>query len=435
MGKTIVKKILEAASGNGDAEVGELIRIQPDLMPSSNYSVNNTIRAFKRSGMRSIIDKSKIVVINNASPFNTNHQSKDTRLMQKFILDYELENYFELGRSGIPSKVIAENGFVCPGEVIISAEHSYAELGSLGAFVIQNSPNEIALSWATGEQWVTVPESIRINLSGKIGNYITGVDIALYFLDRYTVPDIENLVLEIGGDSLMQLTLSDRLNFARTLVEFGYAAVIFEADTVVLEYLADRTSREGKYYFPDEDADYKDTYNLNLNMVQTMCAFARDGEETKILPLTAMDEPSIDKIFIGGSSSSQYEDFQLGLSLIGYETLDDHVQAFILPGSNLIYSDLINQGLAGIFLDMGYEIYPASVFWALRESAGLFTEDNTVIVTSSSLFNNAGNTPGHQVILVNNLVAFASGVAGRLIHPRAVEEMLKEKHSHHHDHN
>jgi 3-isopropylmalate/(R)-2-methylmalate dehydratase large subunit len=422
MGKTIAEKILQHASGNGEIKTGELIRIQPGLMPSSNYSVNQTIRAFKRAGMKSLSFKEKIVIINNASPIDSASQSKDTRLLQKFIKDFDIQHYFELGRSGIPSKVISENGFIAPGVVLISAEPSYAELGALSAYVIQNSPNEIALSWATGEQWVTVPESIRINMSGKLGEWITGIDLALYVLKHLKKPEKEHVVLEIGGEGLSQLPLAERLNFARTMVDFAYNAVIFEADNEVIEYLADRTEEGGNFFYPDEDAQYMDTFSLTLDNVPLMAALSKDGDELIISPLAEIDNFPVQKVFIGGSSSSHFQDFENALTILGYRSLPPMMQAFIIPGSNLILSDLVNNGLVSIFIELGFEIISSSVYRLLRESAGLFTSDVNVLMSSASLFHSARSTSGHSICLVNNMTAVASALTENLSHPKSVAE-------------
>ncbi|HDR05873.1 MAG TPA: hypothetical protein ENN84_11605 [Candidatus Marinimicrobia bacterium] len=422
MGKTVAEKILQMASGNGESQVGELIRVQPELMPSSNYSINQTIRAFKRAGMKSLSFKEKIVIINNASPIDSGSQSKDTRLLQKFVKDFGIEHYFELGRSGIPSKVISENGFIKPGSILISAEPSYAELGALSAYVIQNSPNEIALSWATGEQWVTVPQTVRINLSGKPSQWTTGIDLALYTLKHLKKPEAEHLLIEVGGEGLAELPLTERLNFSRTMVDFGYSAVLFEADNAVVEYLADRSKLEGNYFFPDEDACYLEEFELFMENVPVMAAISKDGAEITIQSVAEIADFPIQKVFIGGSSSSHFDDFENALTVLGYRSLPPMMQAFIIPGSNLIFSDLVNNGLASIFLELGFEIISSSIYRLLRESAGLFTNDIQVMMTSASLFHSARSTSDHAICLVNNMTAIASALNENLTHPREIYE-------------
>ena len=108
MKHTLVEKLLLHSSGNSDIEQNELIRVQPNCIPSSHYSINSTIRSFKRSGMKHLAKKENIILINNASPVDSATQSTDTYLLQKFVKDFDLENYFELGRSGFPGVVLIE---------------------------------------------------------------------------------------------------------------------------------------------------------------------------------------------------------------------------------------------------------------------------------------------------------------------------------------
>ncbi|MCK5521024.1 MAG: hypothetical protein KAI81_07920, partial [Candidatus Marinimicrobia bacterium] len=363
MSNTLIEKLLMHFSPGKKLEAGELIRIQPSLIPSSHYSINRTIRAFKRSGIKKLINKENIVIINNASPVDTSHQSMDTFLLQKFIIDYDIENYFEFGRSGVPRAVLEESGFIAPGSVLFSAEKSFSELGAFGCYIIENSSNEIALSWATGEQWVQVPQSILIELKGKMGQWITGNDIALHLLKNMQIPLEDNYIFEIKGEALESIPIFERVNFARILSDLSGKPVIFETDQKVIEYLAHNTKREGQFFYSDEDADYLNKISLNLNIVEPMLAVSSDGEEISYYTLNDYTEKyselHIDKIFMGACGSGRFEDIQLGIKTGKFQAVHANVQTIIMPGSNKIQANLISEGLMGILVELGNEIYPA----------------------------------------------------------------------------
>jgi len=94
---------------------------------------------------------------------------------------------------------------------------------------------------------------------------------------------------------------------------------------------------------------------------------------------------------------------------------------------------MINDGLAGIFLDLGCEIYPSSLFKVLKDGLGVYTKAVHVMTTSPALFQSACQTEGHYVFLGSIISCFAAAVQGTIIHPKALEEEIirDQQHSHH----
>ncbi len=424
MAKTLIEKLLLHSSGVENVEAGDSIRVQPSLIPSSHYSINKTIRSFKRTGTKKLFNKGNIVIINNASPVDSSHQSMDTYLLQKFIKDYGIENYFEFGRSGVPGVVLEENGFIVPGTLLISAEKSFNDAGALGCYVIENSYTEIALSWATGEQWIKVPKTVEVLLQGSMNAWTTGNDIALFILKSFNVPVEEHFIYEIKGEGLASLPMHERFNLARVLSDLSGKSVLFESDQMVLEYLAERSEREGFFFYSDEGARYLKSLNVNLNSIQPMLAISADGEEISYHTITeflqTVEDRHVDKIFMGACGSGRMEDIQLGVRTAKFSSIHPAVQTIVMPGSHRIWTDLIAEGLMGILIELGNEVYPASFFRTLAESVGIYTSNVHVLTSSSELFLHAMETNGHNLYLGSIMTAFASAVNGMVSHPAEV---------------
>lgn len=433
MPQTLIQKILSRKTGHTDQHAGDLIRIQPELLLASNDSINSVIRKFYQSGMKTIPCPEKVILVNNASPVESVHQSRDTLHLQEFVHHHQIQTYYELGRSGCPSNVVINQGHIVPGLLTVSAESHFAELGVMGAFPVLASDHEMALSLATGELWIQVPPSARFRFSGTLGNWVTGTDIGLHILKNYELPDNRKCVLEFSGEGLAELPLHERFNLANVLAAFGYNYILFEADTEVLEYLNQRTDQEAFFDQPDEKADYVKDNEINLTAVSPMIALAIDGKETQILPVDSLAHEPVHKIMAGAQGAGRFEDFQIGLKLTRYNPVNPAVQMMIMPSDTMVYSDLINNGLAGIFLDLGCEIYPSSFFKVLKEGLGIFTKVVHVMTTSPALFQSACHTEGHHVYLGSILTNFAAAVNGSIIHPKALEMKLHKAASHSHD--
>ncbi len=427
MPQTLIQKILSLHTGATDQKAGDLIRIQPELQLASNESMNEIIRKFYQSGMKSVVSPDKVVVINNASLVESVHQSSDTSHLQEFIFHHQIKNYYELGRSGWPSNVVMNHGHIVPGMLTVSAEQQFSELGVLGCLPILASEREMALSFATGELWIQVPPSARFTLDGKLGTWVTGTDVGLYILKNYELPENQKCVLEFSGAGLSELPLHERFNLARVLSSYGYDFTLFETDMVVLEYLNQRTQKEAFFERADEKAEYLKEYEINLTAITPMAAVAVEGEETRILPVNDLNDQPVHKVIAGANGAGRYEDFEIALKFIRYTPVHKNVQLMMMPSDQLVYSDLMNNGLAGIFLDLGCEIYPASFFKVLKDGLGIFTKIVNVMTTSPTLFHSACHTEGHHVYLASILTGFASAMNGSIIHPKALEMKIRNK--------
>lgn len=436
MAQTLIQKILSRNTGNTIENTGDLIRIQPELILTSNLSINRIIQKFHQSGMKTIVNPDKLVIVNNASPVDSTHQTRDTQQFQDFVHHHKIKHYYELGRSGFPSNVVINNGHIVPGMLIVSSEQNFSELGVLGCLPVLASEHEMALSMATGELWMQVPVSARIRLNGEPGQWITGTDIGLYIIKNYDLPDNPNCVLEFSGEGLAGLPLNERYNLARILTYYGYEYVLFESDSDVLAYLNQRTTGEAHFEIPDDKADYVAEFEINMSAVTPMLAVSVEGEEVEISGVESFMGKTVHKVIAGASGAGRYEDFLRALKMIRYSKVHDNVQMIIMPSDAMVFSDLINDGLAGIFLDLGCEIYPSSVFKVLKDGLGVYTKAVNVMTTSPSLFQSACQTEGHHVYLGSIISCFAAAVQGTIIHPKALEEKIirdQENSHHHHD--
>lgn len=433
MAQTLIQKILSRQTGHTDQHSGDLVRIQPELLLASNESIKSVIRKFYHSGMKTVTCADKVVLVNNASPVESVHQSNDTSRLQEFAHHHQIKTYYELGRSGCPSNVVINHGHIVPGMLTVSAERQFSELGVMGSLPVLASEHEMALSLATGGLWIQVPPSARFRFSGSLGSWTTGTDIGLHILKNYDLPDNHKCVLEFSGEGISELPLHERFNLANVLAAYGYELILFEADNEVLEYLNQRTDKEAFFDRADEKAEYVKDYEINLAAVTPMLAVSIEGKELQIVPVDEMNDHPVNKVIAGANGAGRYEDFQIGLKLTRYNLVNPAVQMMVMPSDTMIYSDLINNGIAGIFLDLGCEIYPASFFKVLKEGLGVYTKVVNVMTTSPTLFQSACNTEGHHVYLGSILTNFAAAVNGSIIHPKALEMKLHKAATHTHD--
>ena len=136
--------------------------------------------------------------------------------------------------------MISEEALVWPGQLILGADSHTTHFGWLGAYGAGVGRSEMAAIWATGELWLRVPETIRIDLVGALPAGVTAKDLSLWVL-RQLGPDAGiYTALEFGGPGLASLSLESRMVIPNMMAEAGAKNAYLEPDDAVFDWLAER---------------------------------------------------------------------------------------------------------------------------------------------------------------------------------------------------
>ena len=150
------------------------------------------------------------IALDHAVPAPTTQHAQNHAEIRRFVAEQGITHFFEAGR-GICHQVMSEEALVWPGQLILGADSHTTHFGWLGAFGAGVGRSEMAAIWATGELWLRVPETIRIDLVGALPAGVTSKDLSLWVL-RQLGPDAGNYAaLEFGGPGLASLSLESRM--------------------------------------------------------------------------------------------------------------------------------------------------------------------------------------------------------------------------------
>jgi len=363
------------------------------------------------------LDQAKVpaLIIDNHLPLTDQVNIKDITTLREKGLEY-----YPSGRTGMPAMVAAEDGLAVPGSVLAGNDKNLLELAVLGSYVLLLNDTTMLDLLETGSTKCEEPKVKNIILRGIPGEWIGGIDIALYLVKYFDLPN--DALLEFQGDGLSALPLNERFNLARTLIGLGYDKLLFQVDEAVLAFLQDRSEGEGRFYFPFADTDKDSTLSIELHKIHPMLAWKEKGEIV-IGSLTDKDGFEINTVFIGGDTACRFSDIQEGLKLIRYRPLSDTVTGSILPGSQLVYGDLLDMGIAGILTEIGFDILPSSFLELLTEGKN---RQNRMGTSPELLHSGA--------MVANALSCFSAAMTGKITHPLELEAILKQEETHKHEH-
>ena len=220
MGFTFAEKALARAAGLSHTVAGQIVDAHPDVALSHDNTAP-IARTFREIGARRVRFPERLAItLDHAVPAPTTQHAQNHAEIRRFVADQGIAHFFEAGR-GICHQVISEEALVWPGQLILGSDSHTTHFGWLGAYGAGVGRSEMAAIWATGELWLRVPETIRIELIGALPAGVTAKDLSLWVL-RQLGPDAGiYTALEFGGPGLASLSLESRMVIPNMMAEAG----------------------------------------------------------------------------------------------------------------------------------------------------------------------------------------------------------------------
>ena len=288
MGKTLAEKILSQKSGS-EAKSGSIVIARVDLAFVQDTTGPLTVRQFQSGFERLANPRKSIIFIDHAAPSPNLALSNDHKQLRQFAR--ETGCIISDAGEGICHQIVAES-LAEPGDVIVGADSHTVTAGALGAFATGMGSSDIAVALALGETWFRVPETIKIVVSGIFSEGVYVKDLILHLIGQIGADGATYKALEFGGNTVDNMSMSERLTIANMSVEAGAKVGLFPADKITGEYLAS----QGRGYdyqpvTPDADAVYEQVINIEAAELEPMVAkphtvdnisLARELKGTKI---------------------------------------------------------------------------------------------------------------------------------------------------------
>ena len=186
-----------------DVSAGDWIVASVDLALATDVSAAMCIDAFKKIGADDVFNRERLILVNDHFVPAKDIQSAGlSKTMREFAKQYQISNYFEVGRSGISHSLLPELGLVLPGDLLLGADSHTCTAGAVGAFATGMGATSIGVVWALGETWLKVPESIKVLYNGRPPDWIVGKDLILQLIQNLGVDGGNYTALEFGGTAM-----------------------------------------------------------------------------------------------------------------------------------------------------------------------------------------------------------------------------------------
>lgn len=410
---TMAEKILAAHAGLDEVVPGQLIECDLDLVLSNDVTAPIAIKEFKKVGVDKVFDPTKIALVPDHYVPNKDIQSAEqAKMTRDFAREQGITHYYEVGCMGVEHALLPEQGVVGAGDLIIGADSHTCTYGALGAFATGVGSTDAAIGYATGKAWFKVPESILFNVEGELRPGVTGKDIILYIIGMIGVDGALYQAMEFRGSAIASLSMDERLSISNMAIEAGGKAGLIAVDEVTRAYMDGRTERPYTEYHSDADAEYAQIYNINAADIVPTVAFPHLPSNTR--PAAEARDITIQQSVIGSCTNGRIEDMRQAAAVLKGHTVHRDVRCIIIPATQQVYRQCIEEGLMEIFLDANCAVSTPTCGPCLGGYMGILAAGERSIATTNRNFVGRMGDPTSEVYLSSPAVAAASAVLGHI---------------------
>jgi len=461
--KTLFDKIWEKHVVHERQDGSSLIYIDRHLVhevtsPQAFEGLRNSNRPLRRPDLTLAVADHNIPTENRIEGIKDDIARVQVETLEKNVKEFNVP-YIPLmdSRQGIVHVIGPEQGFTLPGCTLVCGDSHTSTHGAFGALAFGIGTSEVEHVFATQTLVQKRPNTMLINVSGKLSIGVTAKDIALGIIKKLGTSGGTGYVLEYAGEAISDLTIEARMTLCNMSIEAGARAGLVAPDSKTYEYIKNRpmspkgvlfekSMEDWKLLPSDEGATYNKVVNINANSLEPHLTWGTSPED--VLPINSnvpdprnIDKESlknamqdsldymglkpgipltdikIDKVFIGSCTNSRIEDLREAAKIAKGNKVKDSVHAMVVPGSGLIKEQAEKEGIADILIQAGFDWREPGCSMCLGMNPDQLKPKERCASTSNRNFRGRQGRDG-RTHLVSPGMAAAAAIAGHFVDVR-----------------
>lgn len=413
MGYTLAQKIIRAHLVEGEPIVGQEIGLRIDQTLTQDATGTMAYLEFEAMGIPRVKTELSVAYIDHNTLQSGFENADDHRYIQSIAKKHGL--YFSRPGNGICHQVHLER-FGVPGKTLIGSDSHTPTGGGIGMLAFGAGGLDVAVAMGGGTYYINMPKMLRVNLTGKLSDWVSAKDVILEVLRRLSVKGGVGKIVEYAGEGVATLSVPERATITNMGAELGASTSVFPSDEVTREFLrAQGREKDWTALAADPDAVYDEEITINLSELKPSAACPHSPDRVKtVSELGAM---KIDQVCIGSCTNSSFADMLKVASILKGNTVAEHVSLSIAPGSKQVYHMLAACGALSDMIAAGARILEC----ACGPCIGMGQSPNSAGIslrTFNRNFEGRSGTKDAQIYLVSPETAAYSALKGVLSDPR-----------------
>ena len=418
MGKTLTEKIISSHVVDGEAVKGKEIGLKIDQTLTQDATGTMAYLQFEAMGVEQVKTERSVAYIDHNTLQSGFENADDHRFIGSIAKKHGI--WFSRPGNGICHQVHLER-YGKPGKTLIGSDSHTPTAGGIGMFACGAGGLDVAVAMGGGAYYITMPEVVKINLTGKLNDWVSAKDVILKVLQTLSVKGGVGKVMEYAGEGVKTLSVPERATITNMGAELGATTSIFPSDEVTREFLKAQGREEDWVELKaDDDAVYDAVVEINLSELVPLAACPHSPDNVK--SVEEIGKIKIDQVCIGSCTNSSLQDLLKVAHILKGKTVHPDVSLAIAPGSKQVYNMMAQCGALSDLIDAGARILEC----ACGPCIGMGQSPNSKGIslrTFNRNFEGRSGTRDGQIYLVSPETAAASAVAGVFTDPRTLGDM------------
>lgn len=394
------------------APAGAIVFARPDIILSHD-NTSSIYSTFKKMGGTELANPDALLITldHNAPPTNSK-LANDYQVIREFVEKFGIKKFHDVG-DGICHQLMAF--YARPGMIIVGSDSHTSTAGAYNAFAAGIDRTETAGLWKQGETWFRVPETVKINLSGKLHEGVYAKDLALWIIGMIGSSGADYMSIEYHGEGVATLSVSDRMVLSNLASEMGAKNAVFPADAVLEKHFGETLAGT----WADPDATYLKTIDIDLGKVFPVVAAPHHVDNVKAV--AEVRGTKIQQALIGTCTNGRLQDLREAAAVLKGQKVPKYMQLQIIPASKEIYMQAMKEGLIETFMDAGANVLSASCGPCLGTGQGIPADNTNIISTANRNFKGRMGNSASSVYLASPATVATSALKGEISDPRGIE--------------
>ncbi len=418
MGLTLTEKIIKSHIVDGEMVKGKEIGLKIDQTLTQDATGTMAYLQFEAMGVKQVKTERSVAYIDHNTLQSGFENADDHRFIGSIAKKHGI--WFSRPGNGICHQVHLER-YGKPGKTLIGSDSHTPTGGGIGMFACGAGGLDVAVAMGGGAYYITMPQVVKINLTGKLNDWVSAKDVILKVLQILSVKGGVGKVMEYTGEGVKNLSVPERSTITNMGAELGATTSIFPSDEVTKAFLKAQGREEDWVELKaDDDAVYDQEVNINLSELVPLAACPHSPDNVKTVE--EIGNIKIDQVCIGSCTNSSLQDLLKVAHILKGKTVHPDVSLAIAPGSKQVYNMMAQCGALSDLIDAGARILEC----ACGPCIGMGQSPNSKGIslrTFNRNFEGRSGTRDGQIYLVSPETAAASAIAGVFTDPRTLGKM------------
>ena len=353
-------------------------------------------------------DKIAIIFDHFVPPPNIEIANRVNKL-RKLAKIWGLKNFYDVGRGGISHVFSGESGWILPGSIIANTDSHTVATGALNAIGRGLGTPEMMGIIATGKTWFIAGETVNVRFINGLKKGASAKDV--FFKMAEIIGDIPNMNIEFSGTGIKTLNMDERSSISTMCAELSAEFAVFPFDDILKEYLEGIGIKNYNPVYPDNDAEYYKTYEIDLDNVEPMVALP-DKIINNVRPVTELGKVEINLAVVGSCANGRLSDLRDVSEVLKNKKINKNVRLIVTPASMKVYEEAIRLGYIDNIIKAGGMVTNPTCGACLGGHMGVSSDGDVVISSTTRNFKGRMGSPKSRIYLGSARTVALSAVNG-----------------------